>query len=223
MDRPQDVGTLARLPLEIRWNIYDLTFEDRTHDLACFHEGMVFIRSIDLSPPKIASVCSEMRDYAQKKYQTFVLTYHEKVSKLDFMSCVWDDYPRHCVQPTIVKHLPAWFSTSYDTIELQVMEDVYDNEALLHGHHGAEHILENYDEDNLLTPDDYDSDDSVDRRDESDYPYHSITELLLWRTNDHPETHFRRLLKTKLNEAIQGGVCFDVRSEEGQLWFNLKR
>ncbi|KAK8078364.1 hypothetical protein PG996_004534 [Apiospora saccharicola] len=74
MAQAQAPGVLARLPLEIRFDIYDLTFKQRTHKFVCFHPDLIFIRTMDLSVPNIASVCHEMRAYARQRYETFSMT-----------------------------------------------------------------------------------------------------------------------------------------------------
>ncbi|KAK8086122.1 hypothetical protein PG994_001096 [Apiospora phragmitis] len=180
---------LAGLPPEIRFNIYDLTWKNRTHKFSCRGPSLVFIRHMDLSPPKIASVCREMRDYARQKYQIFPLAYRKRDFNLIKLMIGRRILPIAAMHNLILdqlhtnataKRLPAWFSTSYDSIEVQLGSSSYVGEIL------REAI--DFDESNRLLI--------------SMWPTHSGMEHLPSRTIDQPETEFYRLLKTKRDEAL---------------------
>ncbi|KAI3330898.1 hypothetical protein F4824DRAFT_302937 [Ustulina deusta] len=68
------LGTLKRLPLEVRYMIYDLVFPPTTSYFD-FSETAVYwphespLLSVYFAVPKLAHVCREMRQYAMPKYQ----------------------------------------------------------------------------------------------------------------------------------------------------------
>ncbi|KAK7978487.1 hypothetical protein PG988_005977 [Apiospora saccharicola] len=109
MAQAQAPGVLARLPLEIRFDIYDLTFKQRTHKFVCFHPDLIFIRTMDLSVPNIASAMAPPGNVRQ-------LVYQSKYDNVDV-----DDLKTNAIET----RFPAWFSTSYDTIDIQSGNDTY--------------------------------------------------------------------------------------------------
>ncbi|KAK6844340.1 hypothetical protein PG995_014450 [Apiospora arundinis] len=116
---------LTRLPLptELRWVIYDLTFEDnRPTEFTCYGTDLAFIRHMDLSPPKIASVCRDMREYAKTKYHVFTLDYLSLNAKpklqIDLVGLEFNVEKRHIKMNAMKNSIPAWFRSGHDSIKV---------------------------------------------------------------------------------------------------------
>lgn len=175
-------GVLARLPLEIRLSIYDLMLK-RTHRFVCFGTKLTFVRAMDLSPPRIAFVCHEMRAYALRRYEAFSVTCYKRAVKhylytmqqlplSRYVDLKLEEFEANAIE----KRYTAWFSTAYDTIEVQPG----------YGHFG----------DHFYVWQSFGSGDSVDFLGRRRW-VGATGELLPSWTIDHPETDFHRLLKTK--------------------------